>query len=251
MKSYFNKKLIVIEGVDGSGKHTQATNLQKRIGSNSALVSFPRHNMNSCHMVDTYLSGTWTRSRVGLSPIVTSDFYSIDRSISYSTEAWGEIYDNGGIVIADRYTQSNIIHQGSKILFDSTKPNDDIIDPILEDQCIEYIRWLYTHEYKDFKIPVPNMVFFLYMDEETNKRIIEERMKVDPSHADIHEKDLSYMENCRKMIRILENDRRYLDDSRSRYGIKYIFINESAPDGSLRNINDITDDIMAHIIKGE
>ena len=251
MKSYLNRKLIVIEGVDGSGKHTQAVNIQKRIGGNSILVSFPRYGENSANMVEKYLSGTWSETRKELSPIITSDFFSIDRSISYANDAWGEIYDNGGIVIADRYTQANVIHQGCKILFGDSKITDKYIDHVLADQCRDYIKWLYNHEYNDFKIPVPNMVFFLYMDKESNKRIIEQRMKDDPSHADIHEKNAEYMEHCRRMVNILKNDRTYIEDLNAKYNIRYIFINESNEDGSLRSIDEITDEIMEHIIKGE
>ena len=95
------------------------------------------------------------------------------------------------------------------------------------------------------------MVFFLYMDEESNKRIIEQRMKDDPSHADIHEKNAEYMEYCRRMVNILKNDRTYINDFSCKYNIRYIFINESNDDGSLRPIEEITDEIMEHIIKGE
>ena len=116
-------KLFVIDGVDGSGKNTQAMELYMsfiqegyRADEEVTMVSFPRYKQSSAKFVEMYLAGEFSKDPMDIDPYTASMFYTIDRSISFKNEKWGEVYRNGGIVIADRYYTSNIIHQGAKIL---------------------------------------------------------------------------------------------------------------------------------------
>lgn len=239
-------KLFAIEGVDGSGKHTQAVSLMERLGTNNtAIVSFPRHTRDSSLMADKYLAGQWSDKRKELNHFTVSSFYSIDRAISYATENWGKVYDEGGIVIADRYTQSNIIHQYTKASIKAEESGDSFSNAYRED----YVKWLYHLEYDRFAIPMPDMVFFLKISKQANERIIKDRIKSDPDHADIHELNLKYMESCRKTIEMIQCSDDWWMES-TVYPIKYVFIETCDSNGFIRPANEITDEILYHITMG-
>lgn len=242
-------KLFAIEGVDGSGKHTQAVSLMERLGTNNtAIVSFPRHTRDSSLMADKYLAGEWNGKRKELNHFTVSSFYSIDRAISYATENWGKVYDEGGIVIADRYTQSNIIHQYTRA---SIKEDgiDEFKSSFSNANREDYVKWLYHLEYDRFGIPIPDMVFFLKISKQANEKIINERIKNDPDHADIHELNLKYMESCRKTIEMIQcSDDWWLESTV--YPIKYVFIETCDGDGNMKPAREITDQILYHITMG-
>ena len=110
-------QLIVIEGVDGSGKQTQTEKLYdrlKREGQRVMKVSYPRYDKASSAMVRLYLSGAFGNDPDSISPYIASTFYAADRYASYK-EDYETFYRDGGIVIADRYTTSNMVHQAGKI----------------------------------------------------------------------------------------------------------------------------------------
>ena len=105
-------KLIVIEGLDGSGKATQTQKLYdvlKSKGENVIKVSFPDYDSDSSALVKMYLRGEFGTDPDAVNPYAASSFYAVDRFASYAKN-WREFYLNGGIVIADRYTTSNAIH---------------------------------------------------------------------------------------------------------------------------------------------
>ena len=191
-------QLFVIDGVDGSGKHTQAIELYTRFltegytaDEDITMVSFPRYGQPSAKFVEMYLHGELAKDAMDIDPYTTSLFYAIDRSISFKTEKWGEVYCDGGIVIADRYFTSNIIHQGAKILSnegENDRPN----------KFTEFVKWLKDLELNKIKLPRPNKVFWLMTDKDTNNIMMQNRIENDTSHiTDIHEENTEYLNWCR------------------------------------------------------
>ena len=112
-----NGKLIVIEGLDGSGKATQTALLEKTLlaqGLPVRKVSFPDYQSDSSALVRMYLSGKFGPKADDVNAYAASCFYAVDRYASYKT-GWQSFYRQGGIVLADRYTTSNAIHQCAKL----------------------------------------------------------------------------------------------------------------------------------------
>lgn len=179
-----NGKLIIIEsGTDGSGKATQAKLLYEKIktlNNNVKKITFPNYESDASALVKMYLKGTFGNNPSDVNPYVASTFYSVDRFASFKTE-WEEFYSNGGIIISDRYTTSNMVHQASKIT--------DIIDKN------KYLDWLWDFEFNKFNLPVPTCVIFLNMPPEHTQRLMENRANKITGEAekDIHEKDISYL----------------------------------------------------------
>ena len=97
--------LIVIEGLDGSGKATQAKllfeSLQQR-GKNVRQVSFPDYDSDSSALVKMYLAGDFGSDPGDVNAYAASTFFAVDRYASFKKN-WRDFYENGGIVIADRY----------------------------------------------------------------------------------------------------------------------------------------------------
>ena len=110
-------KLFVIDGTDGSGKQTQFNKLQERLkkdGVDFRVVSFPNYDSPSSGLVKMYLSGEFGENAKDVSPYIASTFYAADRYATFKT-GYQEYYDNGGIILADRYTTANMVHQAGKI----------------------------------------------------------------------------------------------------------------------------------------
>ena len=146
-------KLIVIEGLDGSGKSTQLELLPKNLEKAGILcksVSFPDYESDSSALVKMYLSGEFGSKPEDVNAYAASCFYAVDRYASYKSK-WGEYYDNGGIIVSGRYTTSNAVHQASKLS---------------EDHWQDFLSWLYDFEYKKIGIPKPDLVIFLDMPTE-------------------------------------------------------------------------------------
>ncbi|MEJ6952227.1 dTMP kinase [Natronospora cellulosivora (SeqCode)] len=172
-------KLIVIEsGTDGSGKSTQFDLLYDRLkneGHNVIKVKFPDYESDSSALVRMYLKGEFGENPKGINLYAASTFYAVDRFASYQ-QKWKKLHDEGAIILADRYTTSNMIHQASKI--DSTSKKK------------EYLEWLSDLEFNKFKLPEPDLVIFLDMPVEYSVKFIEER-----GNQDIHENDLDYLQS--------------------------------------------------------
>lgn len=181
----FNKKgqLIVIEsGSDGSGKKTQANLLVERLiaeGKNVRKIDFPRYEEESSSLIRMYLRGEFGMNADSVDPYTASTFYAVDRFASYKTD-WSEFYLSGGIVVADRYTTSNMVHQTSKI----PKAEQD-----------KYLNWLMDLEFKHMAIPQPDLVILLDVPVNVTSKWMEGReSKMDGSQTkDIHENDLDYL----------------------------------------------------------
>lgn len=178
-------KLIVIEGLDGSGKSTQLEllpeNLRKN-GIDSKTVSFPDYYSDSSALVKMYLNGEFGKKPDDVNAYAASLFYAVDRFASYKTN-WGQYYNNGGVIISGRYTTSNAVHQTSKM------PEAD---------WQGFLDWLYDLEYNKVGIPKPDKVIFLDMPIDVSQKLLSGRYKGDEAKKDIHESDTAYLEKCRK-----------------------------------------------------
>lgn len=176
-------KLIVLEGIDGSGKSTQYRMLCDKLlhdGINFTHIVFPRYTEESSALIRMYLSGKFGMSPVDVNAYTASTFYAVDRFASYKSD-WGQIYNNGGIILSDRYTTSNAIHQGSKL--------DD-------SEIYDFFDWLKDLEYSKMCLPEPDMVLYLDCDIETSVKRMQQRELETSTTADIHEKDISYLKDC-------------------------------------------------------
>lgn len=179
-------KVIVFEGLDGSGKQTQSELFYKRLiqeGCNVKKVSFPRYDNDSSALVRMYLKGEFGSDPNEISPYICSTFYAVDRYASYKQD-FEQFYNSGGIVVADRYTTSNMLHQASKI-------ND-------KKEREKFLLWLYDLEYNIYALPKPNMVFFLDMSLIDTKTLTKDRANkiTGQSSKDIHETDENHLSSA-------------------------------------------------------
>ncbi len=178
-------KLIVIEGLDGSGKTTQVELLPQKLksmGYDAKVISFPDYEDPSSTLVRMYLGGEFGNKPDSVNAYAASLFYAVDRYASYKRH-WSDYYDNGGVVISGRYVESNAYHQMAKLP---------------ENEWEEYLEWLYKTEYERTAIPRPDLVIFLDMPTEVSSALMTSRYKGDETKRDIHEKDRVYLESCRK-----------------------------------------------------
>lgn len=176
-------RVIVIEGTDSSGKETQTKKLFERLkeeGLKVRKLSFPNYDSPACEPVKMYLAGAFGDKALDVNPYPVSTMFAIDRYASYKMD-WEKFYDEDGIVVTDRYTTSNMVHQASKIE-DEEKKN-------------QYLDWLEELEYKKMNIPEPDMVIFLNMPVETAVKLMAERKNkiTGEEKKDIHEQDIGYL----------------------------------------------------------
>ncbi len=178
-------KLFVVEsGCDASGKATQSRMLfeaLRRDGFNVRKIEFPNYKSDSSALVKMYLNGDFGEDPEDVSPYISSTFFAVDRYATYKKE-WEEFYKSGGIVIADRYTTSNMVHQAAK--FDDDKKRD------------EFLSWLDDLEFGIYSLPRPDMVFFLNMPVNFSSDLMKNRKnKITGEHKkDIHESNTSYLQ---------------------------------------------------------
>ncbi len=175
-------KLFVIEGVDGSGKATQTDLLYQALqneGKTVRKISFPNYDSPSSSLIKMYLNGEFGTDPQAVNAYATSVFFAVDRFASFRTD-WHSFYEDGGIIIADRYVTSNFVHQAGKI------------EDVAEKE--RYIQWLSHLEYDIFGLPRPDCVIFLDMPPAYSLRLRQQRntLKQGLTH-DIHEEDQGYL----------------------------------------------------------
>ena len=178
-------KLIVIEGLDGSGKSTQIELIKKYFDDKGIFfkqIKLPDYDDPSSTLVRMYLNGDFGDKPGDVNAFAASSFYAVDRYASFKRH-WKNEYDNDFIILADRYTTSNCVHQCSKLP---------------ETEWDSYIDWLYNFEYNQLRIPKPDLVIFLDMDPEISQKLMSSRYEGDENKKDIHEKDTEYLQKCRK-----------------------------------------------------
>lgn len=181
-------KLIVIEGLDGSGKGTQAQILFERLekeGRKVKKISFPVYSSDSSALVRMYLAGQFGSRPGDVNAYAASSFYAVDRFASFKAD-WGKEYNDDYIIIADRYTTSNGVHQCSKLP---------------EDEWNGFMDWLYDFEYSKLGIPAPDEVIYLDMSPQVSQKLLSGRYSGDESKKDIHEKDKEYLDRSRQAAR--------------------------------------------------
>ena len=176
-------KLIVFEGIDGSGKATQAALLAQALQAEHIpvmQVTFPDYDSESSALVKMYLRGDFGSDPSAVNPYAASLFYALDRFASYRMK-WKAFYEKGGVVIADRYTTSNMVHQMTK--YDETEQRDAFVD------------WLEKTEYEELELPRPDAVILLDIPLSVSKELVCRRAALGGS-MDIHEQHMEYLEKC-------------------------------------------------------
>ena len=188
-----NGKLIVFEGTDGSGKATQAKLLCETLadrGLSYREIDFPRHGNPFAEPANLYLHGALGSHPGDVNAYAASVLYAVDRFASYK-EDWGRFYEEGGIVVANRYTTSNAVHQASKLPADERR---------------EFLDWLFDLEYHRMGLPEPDLVLYLDLPTEVSEQMLRRREQATATAADIHEQDGDYLRRCRESARQIARD---------------------------------------------
>lgn len=210
-------KLIVFEGTDGSGKSTQFHMLTQKLQTmqiDFKTMEFPQYSEPSSSLIRMYLGGEFGARPVDVNAYAASTFYAVDRYASYR-KVWGKYYNEGGIMLSDRYTTSNAVHQASK-------------EP--DDKREEFFRWLYEFEYSHMELPKPDLVIYLDVPTELSGQMLRRREAATNTHADIHEQHMDYLRICRNTGL----------QAAKFYGWKII---NCASNGKMRSIEDIHNEI--------
>ncbi len=218
MKNY---KLVVIEGVDSSGKQTQTEKLFQKISSmnlKTEKIVFPNYESDTSSLVKMYLGGKFGANANDVNPYMASAFFAVDRVGSIKCE-WADRLNSADVVIADRYVTSNMIHQASKI--ENAQDKDVFLD------------WVYDFEYGKLELPKPDLIIFLDMPVKYALELMKNRPnKIDSSDVkDIHESDANYLNKS------YENAVSVAD----KYGWHKI---SCVKDGKIRTIDDISEEIF-------
>lgn len=180
-----NSKIIVIEGLDGSGKATQTQILAEKLANQGKKVrklEFPDYSNPSSSLVKMYLGGDFGDKPEDVNAYAASAFYAVDRVASYM-QFWKKDYADGSVILSDRYATSNIIYQMSKLP---------------ENEWDSFIEWQADFEYKKLGIPQPDKVIYLDVAPEVSQKLMEKRYNGDNSKKDLHEKNLNFLLECRK-----------------------------------------------------
>ncbi len=178
-------KLLVIDGLDGSGKSTQLDMLSSYLTNKNIdfkQISFPDYDQPSSALVKMYLGGQLGGSPSAVNAYAASSFYAVDRYASYKT-FWEADYIAGAPIVAARYVTSNAIHQMTKLP---------------ETEWDSYLAWLQEYEYDKLGLPRPDAVVFLDMSLEVSQKLLSKRYDGDEAKKDIHERDTAYLAACRK-----------------------------------------------------
>lgn len=178
-----NGKLIVLEGIDGSGKSAQYRRICEKLKRDEieyTHIVFPRYDNESSALIRLYLSGAFGQRPDDVNAYTASTFFAVDRFAAYKQD-WGEKYRDGSFILSDRYTSSNAVHQGSKL------PDDELND---------FFRWLADLEYSKMGLPKPDLVIYLDVSIELSLARMRRRQQKTNTHADIHEKDIAYLRRC-------------------------------------------------------
>ena len=177
--------LIVFEGTDGSGKSTQFQKLCRRVSQQGRAVQklvFPQYSEPSSALIRMYLNGEFGSRPGDVNPYAASAFYAVDRYASYK-KAWGEAYERGGLVLTDRYSTSNAVHQTVKC------PPEERGD---------FLRWLDDFEHAKLGLPRPDLVLYLDMPTRQAVSLLRRREADTHTRGDIHEVDTGYLAACRE-----------------------------------------------------
>ena len=210
-------KLIVIEGLDGSGKSTQLELLRKNL-PDAHFITFPCYESESGRIISAYLRGEFDEKDPNKSAYSASIMYAVDRYTSFRTH-WGALYESGRPVISARYVSSNAVYQMTKLD---------------EAEWEGYLDWLTDLEYKKLGMPEPDLTIFLDMPTYVSQKLLSRRYGGDESKKDIHERDTAYLRRCRDAALY----------AASRYGWDVI---PCSKDGEPKSIDEINSTLMQKI----
>ena len=215
-------KLIVIEGTDGSGKSTQFRLLSEHLTQDQVAFKhlvFPRYQEESSALIRMYLGGQFGKKPSDVSAYAASAFYAVDRYASYKMD-WGQWYEDGGLVVSDRYTTSNAVHQASKETGEARA---------------KFLDWLYEFEYEKLGLPRPDLVIYLDVPTDFTEAMMRRREADTNTHADIHEQDLEYLATCRRTGKAAAKFYNWT-------------VIDCVRDGAMRSIEDIHEEIYRHVL---
>ena len=214
-------KLIVFEGTDGSGKSTQFALLTKRLAAKNVgfqTIIFPQYSEPSSSLIRMYLGGEFGKRPSDVNAYAASTFYAVDRYASYM-KVWKDYFQSGGIILSDRYTTSNAVHQGGKL---EGKARE------------EFFSWLYDLEFNRMGLPKPDLVLWLDMPVEIAETLMRRRESDTGTKADIHERDDGYLHKCREVAQ----------QAADYFGWTRV---SCVRDGKLRSIEDIHEELYARV----
>ena len=143
-------------------------------------VRFPRYDKPSSSLLRMYLGGEFGDDPDTVNAYAASSFYAVDRFASYIQD-WRDFYESGGMILTDRYTTSNVIHQGAKLP---------------QEKREDFFKWLYEYEFSLLGLPAPDMVIYLDIEATQAVQRLNDRQAKTDTIGDIHEKDLLYLEQC-------------------------------------------------------
>ena len=177
--------LIVIEGLDGSGKGTQTQLLLEELegrGEPVRKVTFPDYDSPSSALVKMYLAGDFGADPNAVNPYAAGTFYAVDRFASFQRD-WQADYRGGKVILADRYVTANFIYQMGKL------PREE---------WEHYLAWVEDLEYGKLGLPRPDRVLYLEMPLEVSQRLLTRRYQGHEEKKDIHENHLDFLRQCRE-----------------------------------------------------
>ncbi len=218
-------KLIVIEGLDASGKGTQASRLLSRLEENGVpafAIDLPNYGDDSSALVRMYLGGELGTHPGDVNAFAASTFFAVDRFASFK-KFWSKEYNEEKVIVANRYTTSNACHQMTKLQ---------------REDWDSYLDWLFDFEYNKLEIPKPDCVIFLDMPVEVSQKLLKKRYQNDESKKDIHELDVDYLRHCRDAANY----------ACERLGWKRIVCAEGGEPKSIEEISDLIFEIVKDFI---
>ncbi|HBL85380.1 MAG: hypothetical protein A2Y17_11770 [Clostridiales bacterium GWF2_38_85] len=218
MEKLIQYRLIAIDGLDASGKGTQTELLCQYLagkGKEYTKLSFPEYDMESSALVRMYLRGDFGNDPNDVNPYAASSFFAVDRYASYKLK-WQKEYESGRLLIANRYTTANAVHQLSKLK---------------KSEWEYYLDWLDNYEFELLGLPRPQKVLYLCMPPELSLKLLEKRCRETGIKKDIHEKSVEHIQ--KSYIAAL-------------YAAEYLGWTkiDCSIDGKLRTMNDISQDII-------
>ena len=214
-------KLIVFEGTDGTGTSTQFALLTKRLQTENVpfrRLQFPQYLEPSSALIRMYLNGEFGENPNDVNAYAASTFYAVDRYASYQ-RVWKDDYASGGLILSDRYTTSNAVHQGGKLEGAARE---------------EFFSWLYDLEFNRMGLPKPDLVLWLDMPVEIAETLMRRRESDTGTKADIHERDDGYLHKCREVAR----------QAADYFGWTRV---SCVRDGALRSIEDIHAELYTYV----
>ncbi len=186
MENNQNKKgrIIVIEGLDGSGKGTQSKILMEKLSQQYKVrkISFPDYESPASFPVRMYLDGEFGSNAACVNSYAAASFYAVDRVASFLKD-WKQDYENGTVFVLDRYVTSNMIYMPAKLP---------------KDEWDSFLNWLSDFEYDKLGLPKPSGVIYLDMPTDISQKLMSGRYNSDESKKDLHEKDVVFLNACRE-----------------------------------------------------